>query len=249
MTTLGMFLFAAAASDFVEVDYARIDRTIAREPTYVAEPRYALFILDPAGKVRVWAVLDKSKKELPNYDVLYFDRNANGDLTEAGERFAAATEGPFARPGLSGEFRVGDFKVPGTDLVHTGLRFATFPKSGRKGVWFQMRWNGRNEISGGFSESGINNTIYGKTPREAPVLRPTPLGRFTFGIWGAAAFWIGGENHLSLLVGNGGSGRDTISALDENFLVPGKDRIRATVIARDRQGREVKASSEIPGHC
>src|SRR5262245_24313815 len=78
---------AKAAEPFVEVDYSTVKRSLAREPRYVAEPRYALFILDPAGTFRAWAVFDKSKAELPYYDVLYFDMNGNGDLTDAGERF------------------------------------------------------------------------------------------------------------------------------------------------------------------
>jgi hypothetical protein len=47
------------AEFFAEVDYAKIDRSTAEEPRYLAEPRYALFILDPAGEFRAWAVLDK----------------------------------------------------------------------------------------------------------------------------------------------------------------------------------------------
>jgi hypothetical protein len=53
------------ADAFVEVDCAKADRSISKEPKYVAEPRYALYILDPQAKLRVWAVLDKSQAELP----------------------------------------------------------------------------------------------------------------------------------------------------------------------------------------
>lgn len=54
----------------VEVDFTTIERQINKEPAYNAPPLYALFLLDPAAKVRVWAVLDKSKADLPYYDVL-----------------------------------------------------------------------------------------------------------------------------------------------------------------------------------
>src|SRR5262245_57369172 len=72
---------------FVEVDFARVGRSIRKEPRYVAQPRYALFVLDPKGEFRVWAVLDKSKADLAYYDVLYFDKNGDGDLTDPAERF------------------------------------------------------------------------------------------------------------------------------------------------------------------
>src|SRR5262249_4307689 len=49
------------------------------------KPRYCLLVFGPEAKTRVWLVLDG--------DVLYVDRNGNGDLTEAGERMAVK-EGP-----------------------------------------------------------------------------------------------------------------------------------------------------------
>src|SRR5262249_36523001 len=50
----------------------------AKEPTYQNGPRYALLVFGPKREQRVWMVLDGT--------TLYVDRNANGDLTEPGER-------------------------------------------------------------------------------------------------------------------------------------------------------------------
>jgi hypothetical protein len=61
------------------VDLSKIDRTIAKEPTYrTATQRYCLLVFGPEAKARVWLVVDG--------DDLYVDRNGNGDLTEAGEK-------------------------------------------------------------------------------------------------------------------------------------------------------------------
>jgi hypothetical protein len=58
---------------------ARIDRAIIKEPTYQSgAPRYCLLAFGPEAKFRVWLVQDG--------DVLYVDRNGDGDLTESGER-------------------------------------------------------------------------------------------------------------------------------------------------------------------
>ncbi len=105
------------AETFAEVDYAKIDRSIAREPRYLAEPAYALFILDPAGEFRAWAVLDKSDVKSPHYDVVYFDKDGDGDLAESGERFV----GKYDTEAKNLLIVVGDVAVPGTKLVHTGL--------------------------------------------------------------------------------------------------------------------------------
>src|SRR5687767_5410138 len=65
------------------VDLTTIDRTIRKEPTYQStKPLYCLLVFGPEAKTRVWMVLDD--------DVLYLDRNGNGDLTEPGERLEAS---------------------------------------------------------------------------------------------------------------------------------------------------------------
>ncbi|MEX0642516.1 MAG: hypothetical protein WD468_07435 [Pirellulales bacterium] len=60
-------------------DYARIDRTIAKEPQYKSKaPRFCLLLFGREAKTRMWVVLDEN--------VLYIDRNADGDITGADER-------------------------------------------------------------------------------------------------------------------------------------------------------------------
>jgi hypothetical protein len=77
------------------VDLTRIDRSIRKEPVYQSNaPQYALLVFGAHAKVRVWVVLDG--------DVLYLDRNGNGDLTDPGERITAeyALRRPEIRPGV-----------------------------------------------------------------------------------------------------------------------------------------------------
>jgi hypothetical protein len=59
-------------------DLTKVDRTIRKEPAYQSKPKYGLLVFGPEAKFRIWAVLDG--------DVLYVDKNGNGDLTEASER-------------------------------------------------------------------------------------------------------------------------------------------------------------------
>lgn len=64
------------------VDWTTMDRSLRKEPTYESkEPQYCLLVFGPESNIRVWVVLDG--------DVLYLDRNGNGDLTDPGERIAA----------------------------------------------------------------------------------------------------------------------------------------------------------------
>ena len=75
-------------------DLTKIGRVIAKEPNYRGKPKYCLLVFGPEAKFRVWLVLDG--------DVLYVDRNGNGDLTETGERVLAGPRG--LKPGKIGKY-------------------------------------------------------------------------------------------------------------------------------------------------
>jgi len=251
LTPVLMLLAVASPSPAAEVDFGKIDRRLARQPAYVAQPLYALFLMDAGGRSRHWAVLDKSRADLPYYDVLYFDTNGNGDLTEAGKRFVGTYDKKQEPAGMALTVRVGDVRVPGTDLVHKNFLISTTPKSAWKGMWFRMNWAGKTEVSGGYHRVGLDTTAYGRSPQAAPVLWPCPHARLSFGVWGGPDLTLvpGQANRVNFLVGTWGSGPDTLCVVDEHFLEPGKDRLFATVIGKDAEGREVRARTEVKGHC
>jgi hypothetical protein len=60
-------------------DLSKVDRAIKKEPAYKGKPKYCLLAFGPEAKTKVWVVLDGTD--------VYVDRNGNGDLAEAGERF------------------------------------------------------------------------------------------------------------------------------------------------------------------
>lgn len=69
------------------VDLSQIDRTIRKEPAYQSQPSYCLMVFGPEAKTRVWLVQDG--------DRIYVDRNANGDLTEPGEKLTPSKREEF----------------------------------------------------------------------------------------------------------------------------------------------------------
>lgn len=240
-----------APAGYVEVDYTKIDRRIAREPAYTAEPRYALFVFDLAGKHRVWMVADKSRKDAPYHDVLYVDLDGDGDLTEAGERFTGALDERAAAAGMAMTIRVGDIRVPGTDLVHTKFLVSTAPKKDRSGFWFRMQWAGKHEMSGGYGATGIDTTSWGAAAASAPIFRPCPVGPLSFATWGDRDIELrpGQATKVNVIVGNAGSGPDTLAVVDEHFVDLERDELTVTVIASDRDGKPVRETSRIREHC
>jgi hypothetical protein len=97
----------AAEPEAALVDLTQIKRSIVREPVYQSKaPKYFLLVFGAEAKTRIWLVLDG--------DVLYVDRNGNGDLTEDGKR-VTMNKGGFA----VGEIVEADSKTRHTDLsVH-----------------------------------------------------------------------------------------------------------------------------------
>jgi hypothetical protein len=196
-------------------------------------------------------VFDKSTADAPYYDVLYFDKNGDGDLTAPGERFVGKRDAKLAEAGLEMLIRVGDVPVPGTARVHEGLRFSTSPKAGRKGFWFDMSWQGATEVSGTYGLVGIDTAEFADSPEHAAIVTPDPSGVLAFGLWMEAPveLTIGAATHLSLIAGNPGVGPNALAAVDEKFIDLEKDELIATVVAQDAKGAVVETTTRIRKHC
>lgn len=77
---LTVLFVAFGVSVLHAADYAKIDRSLAKEPAYQSEtPRYALLLFGREAPLRVWIVLDG--------ETVYLDRDADGDLTDPDEHF------------------------------------------------------------------------------------------------------------------------------------------------------------------
>src|SRR5438105_3758750 len=117
-THLLLPVFAALAGSGAvacAADLSKIDRTIAKEPTYQSpKPAYCLLVFGPAAKTRIWVVRDGN--------VLYVDKNGNGDLTDQGERFPADPDGRGFQP-----FEIADRAGPDRYRV-TGIQVFEHPK-------------------------------------------------------------------------------------------------------------------------
>lgn len=239
-----------AAPAYVELDYTKVERKLTKQPAFVAEPRYAMFVFDMAGDFRVWMVADKSQPDAQYYDVLYVDLDGDGDLTEATERFTGKLDEKAAAAGMAMTIRVGDIRVPGSDLVHTKFLVSTSPKAGRSGFWFRMQWGGKVEMSGGYGAKGIDTTKWGPSLATAPIFRPCPHGPLRFATWGDDKLELqaGNSLHLNVIVGNGGSGQDTLTVVDEHFLDLQADELTVTVITKGSTG-EARETSRILHHC
>jgi hypothetical protein len=112
-TAVALTILAAfwSAGGLAAADLHMIERTIAKEPAYKNQPKYCLLVFGEQARTRVWLVQDG--------DVLYVDRNANGDLTEKDEQVVLKPGNQDFRTFEAGDIHDGALK-------HTGLTITQF---------------------------------------------------------------------------------------------------------------------------
>jgi hypothetical protein len=194
MLTFTTALLLASASGVTSrgADLTKIDRTIAKEPAYQSKPKYGLLVFGPEAKTRVWLVLDG--------DVLYVDRNGNGDLTDKGERIK--------------EVRLGD-QPPRFPIGEMSLPDDSFPKNSSGVVVYRSTHRGA-----GTGPMRLMITINQKTwfatfkefadrPKDAPIIHFKFDGPLTFVCLDPPTFLPGKTTKLVIHIGTPGLGEQT----------------------------------------
>jgi hypothetical protein len=170
-------------------DLSKIERTIGKEPAYQGKPKYCLVVLGPEARTRVWLVLDG--------DVLYADRNGDGDLTARDERIPKTFERNvpvFPVGTISGRDGRNAFSL----RVEVRREFESEDK--RYVVWCQP------EYGKGFTQRTDGVFRFADKPEEAPIVHfggPLTLTIMDWGRPGQPRQLVRGDkpNELSILVG------------------------------------------------
>jgi hypothetical protein len=135
-------------------DLSRIDRTIAREPRYQSKPRYCLLVFGLDASTKVWLVLDG--------DVLYVDRNANGDLTGEDKKVRRGKA-----PGqVPGDFACGEIVQANGKTICRGLAVSGSPEEGD--MWVTVNLDGKHVQSAGVDTNGYLQ--FADSPGGAPIV-------------------------------------------------------------------------------
>lgn len=218
----------------------KINRKIAAEPKYQSSaPLYGLYVLDDAHKTRVWAVLDKTSPDKKVYDVLYFDRNANGKLTDEGERIENE----------QGSFELGDFVDPNSNDRHTIVKLA---RNNKGSVMFGLNWKGKHRVGGGYPKVDGPYTMFGKTAAEAPIVKVVGEGAFAVQTWSAPkSLKIGNSdyhNDIKFFVGHAGVGASSFSSVMHPFL-PKNVALEATLIYESTAGKKTELKTKLTSRC
>lgn len=228
------------------IDFSKVPRVIKREPTYVSEPRYGLFLFGESAEQQVWAVLDKSRADGDVYDVLYLDRDADGVLGETGERITAEVENQRA------VFVVGDLVHPkrasdaglDTDRVHTGFKITWMKAS----VRFQMMWDGETKTMGGYGPTRDTYASFGESAEDATVYVPGYDRPLEFEHWMCGTLEIGKASDFKVFVGARGSLQGAFSCGDQKLL-PEDEYVLATLIYTNEDDEEKRVQCKLRERC
>lgn len=226
-------------------ELARIERQIKRQPAYTAEkPLFGLYVFGPKAETHVWAVLDKSSAQNDQYDVLYFDRDGDGDLTEENEKIV----GDIDEPGHGVTFSIGDFTDPLSKEVHTSLTLTRRP-SDDGSVMLNLHWQGHEVMRGGYAEDPGPYAQFASSIAEAPILWFDATGEFAFQPWTMKKdLVIGGSSDVRVFLGHQGIGKNTFCAVSQDFLPRGVS-VLATLVYTDIEGRERQKLNEFSQRC
>ena len=226
------------------IEFDKVDRTIRKLPKLNAEkPLYGLLLFGLNGQHRVWAVLDKREAGRDTYDLLYLDRNADGDLTGDDERIVAAREGSYARAKAT-YFEIGDFRDPGSRAVHKEFQITSTATS----VRIKMKWHGDKVTMGVFGPQRATYQHFADSPQKAPLLVPGHDRPFQFQHWMCAKMRWGQDNDFKVFMGNRGDRTGAFLCVDQKFLKEG-EHVQATLIYTDTYGKQKSYRAKLAARC
>jgi hypothetical protein len=112
----------------------------------------------------------------------------------------------------------------------------------------RMKWCDKVMIRGGYASDAGPYTQFCTTPAEAPVLWPGADGLFSFQFWLPSPLTIGEADDVRVFLGHQGHGPNTFCAVPDTFL-PKEVAVLATLLYRDKDGKEQRAQSELRERC
>jgi hypothetical protein len=214
-------------------DLTKLERPVLKEPVYHSNPKYCLLVFGPEANIKIWLVQDG--------DVLYVDRNGNGDVTEAGKRFTAERRqdgddnlvfkvgdvqgGPRLHKELTVVVRKFDDMVLAKQDEFVKALVAKNPKARGYFVSIEMDmpgWKGQG-IDGRVRQHAFYVDLHGifqfaKRPADAPIVNFG--GPLHVALFSEHRLTIGRETDMVLGVGTPGVGPGATAWIDYDGVIP-----------------------------
>jgi hypothetical protein len=212
----GILSLLVISSAVTVADLAKVERKIAKEPSYRAKPKYCLLVLGSEAKMHVWLVQDG--------DTLYVDRNGNGDLTEPGEKVAAEKRKGSDPADGNYTFTVGELREGGKRHLNLSVYVSDLnralaeakavlerdPQARDYRIGLEVEVPGHQGLgAGGRLVQGAGTDSNGllqfaARPEDSPIIHFG--GPWTMGLYRPTSLWLDRANNLDLIFGTPGLG-------------------------------------------
>ena len=239
-------LLALIAVHAEDINWHAQPRPLVKEPVYQGKAHYAQLAFGAKAEHRHWLVLDGQ--------TLYFDRNGNGDLTEAGERLTPVAD---SSDDTTQHYKLGALIVGG--LTHVKLAAIVKPvkvareRSDAPPVGSLAHDAATLEVWGEFETPGFRGRCdHGRVPRHAGpydqhgylLWKPIPAEasiihfgpQWTLQLQGEPKVLLGIEDHLIVNLGSRGHGTGTFAKLGYEKVLPEGVHPRLKLMYQSRQG-------------
>jgi len=187
---LAVLVIVCGALPAWAADLTKIDRTIAKEPAYqTATQKYCLLVFGPEAKTRVWLVLDG--------DVLYVDRNGNGDLTE-----------PDKRVRKTGGYEINAGSITEADGTSTRGVLTVSPTTNYVRLYLEVSGGCKQYV--GYDPS--DRLAFADRPQNAPIVHFA--GPLTLRLYRQPPVFVAGQNcRFNIALGTPGIGKGSFVAV------------------------------------
>ena len=257
-------LWIAIASTSLVAAPPLTDASLIAEPEYASEaPKYCLLAFGAAAETTIWLVHDG--------EVLYVDRNGNGDLTEPDERIAVE-EGSDPEKGMflfvvgnvhDGELIHKDLQVRASHLRHLGdtdervrAHLETNPDVRFYMVTVDVEMPGfrGNGIGGRVQQTAsfldVNGClVFSDAPDEAPIINFG--GPWEITLFSTPQLRIGRQTDIFLGVATPGRGPGTTVFVAYEELIPPdvEPEVAITFLSDEPDASPFRELYEIKGRC
>jgi hypothetical protein len=221
-------------------DFSKVSRDLVSEPAYTGSPRYALILLGPDPRHRLWLAMDESKPGAAQYDVLYADLDGDGKLGEKGERFGIAS-----RHEDRWTFEPGPVAIEGCDLKIDRFRLTYYFEEETRFFFFTFRVDQKVRLHGGTRQ----DVRFGDSRASAPIFRAHPFGPLTLRLTSPDHLKPGSQPKVTLNAGIPGSAPEAFLVVDERFLDLEKGKLTAELAGKTGEGKDLKKTFRLKNYC
>ena len=243
VVTMSGLAFAQEESETISDD-SRLPVSIDVEPSYIADdPKFLMVVFGEQNEKAIWMALDKSTKDAKHHDTLYVDLNADGDLTDNGERFDLLDED--GKPVRS--VKLPDQRIS-PDSAFTNVAVSIRDLKNHE-CMIKATWNDEIKFGGGYPELPEKGYMcFGDSTGEAPVVFFNGAKPFEFQTWCPKPLLIGSGGDVRFFMGHRGKRRASFCTTLGHIL--GKDDyLLATLKYVDKHGVEKEKASKIHRRC